>query len=248
MRATAWSRLLTTEDPESFLNSLAGGLGFGEPAPADARTRRALGVPDDLTSIRLAAGPGTTRLILAVGRSDLSGREQVGRLAGGLSRKAPTCCGSLSSWCRHDLSSYWRRGRQDRVRRGLPHCSWTGALCCRATRKRSLPWPHRSTGATSRFTRSGWSSSVARLSRGGSSSRCSDLSVEWPMKPPATRRHRCDAKSRCSTSHASSSSPFSRRGVGWIRIIGSSRERSTTAWREAVDTSVGCSNRSSSGR
>ena len=89
MRATAWSRLLSVDDPEQCLNSLAGELGFGEPAPADARTRQTLGVPDDLTSIRLAAGPGTTRLMLAIGRSDLAGRDQVGRLAGGLSRKAP---------------------------------------------------------------------------------------------------------------------------------------------------------------
>src|SRR5688572_9573828 len=89
MRPTAWTHLLCLDDPEQLLNSFARELGFGAPVAADARTRRTLGVPDDLASIRLAEGPGTTRLMLVSGRPDLSGRDQVGRLAGGLSRKAP---------------------------------------------------------------------------------------------------------------------------------------------------------------
>jgi methylase of polypeptide subunit release factors len=89
MRATAWPGLLDLADPNELLKSLSVGLGFGPAATAGADTRLALGVPEDLTSIQLAAGPGTTRLMLVVGRNEVPGREQVVRLAGGLSRKAP---------------------------------------------------------------------------------------------------------------------------------------------------------------
>ena len=89
MRAAAWPEILELADPNELLERLCGGLGFGEPATAGPDTRSALGVPEDLTSIRLAAGPGTTRLMLVIGRDEVPGREQVARLAAGLSRKAP---------------------------------------------------------------------------------------------------------------------------------------------------------------
>jgi hypothetical protein len=89
MRAAAWPALLGQEDPAQLLKDLAAQLGFGQPGMADAATRRALGIPEELTDIQLAPGPGTTRMILAVSRLDAAGREQAARLAERLSRKAP---------------------------------------------------------------------------------------------------------------------------------------------------------------
>ncbi len=89
MRAAAWSTLFAQADPIELLTALARQLGFGDTGVADAATRRALGIPEDLTSVLLAPGPGATRLLLVVGRSDRDGREQASRLADRLSRKAP---------------------------------------------------------------------------------------------------------------------------------------------------------------
>ena len=89
MRFAAWPTLLGQGDPAELLRALASEFGFGQPGVADAATRRALGIPEELTDVQLAAGPGTTRLVLVVSRGGASGREQAARLAERLSRKAP---------------------------------------------------------------------------------------------------------------------------------------------------------------
>jgi hypothetical protein len=89
MQVGAWQSLLTGEDPATLLQALSQALGFGESGLADAATRRALGIPEDLTSVRLAAGRGTTRLMLVTAGAGVPMRERTARLADRLARKAP---------------------------------------------------------------------------------------------------------------------------------------------------------------
>ena len=59
------------------------------PAPLDGPTRQALGVPAELTGVRVAAGPGALRALIAEGGGGVSMRESVGRLAARLGARSP---------------------------------------------------------------------------------------------------------------------------------------------------------------
>ena len=89
MQAAAWMGVLSRGDPTELLSTIASGLGFGEPAGADTATRRALGLPESLTAVRLAAGTGTTRLMVAAADECVSSRDQAVTIADRLARKAP---------------------------------------------------------------------------------------------------------------------------------------------------------------
>ncbi len=88
MQAAAWAGLLSANDTD-LVSALPRALGFGEASSADAGTRRALGIPEDIESVRIAAGPGTARLLLVVGAGETGGRDGASRLATTLSRKSP---------------------------------------------------------------------------------------------------------------------------------------------------------------
>lgn len=88
MSGDTWVHGLLDGDARAALERLARYLGFTGPAPADALTRAALGLPDDLDSVGLSAGPGTTRLLTAVVRAGTA-REATVRLAARLARRAP---------------------------------------------------------------------------------------------------------------------------------------------------------------
>lgn len=88
MRAP-WASILTQDNPLALLNALAGELGFGQVGTADKATRAALGIPDDLSTVRLAAGLGTTRILLIASDRDSEGREEAARVAARLSRTSP---------------------------------------------------------------------------------------------------------------------------------------------------------------
>lgn len=89
MPALPWTSVFADPDPESLLRALGERLGFGALAATDGITRSGLGVPDEVTAVWLAAGPGTTRLLLARVDGDQPLREAVARLASRLHRKAP---------------------------------------------------------------------------------------------------------------------------------------------------------------
>ena len=84
----AWTQILRDEDPAVRLRRLAGALGFHDASRLDAVTRQAIGVPEEFDRAVMARGPGTTRLLGVVSQTSAS-REDVARIAGRLSRKAP---------------------------------------------------------------------------------------------------------------------------------------------------------------
>ena len=89
MQAATWIGVLSRADPTELLSAITSGLGFGEPAGADLATRRALGLPESLTTVRLAAGSGTTRLMFVAAEESVSGRDHAVTIADRLARKAP---------------------------------------------------------------------------------------------------------------------------------------------------------------
>jgi hypothetical protein len=86
---TGWRLLLEGAEGIGGLAALARALGFQEPEPLDARTRQALGMPDDIGDVSIAGGPGAARALLVVGAGDRGAREHAVRLAGGLAGRAP---------------------------------------------------------------------------------------------------------------------------------------------------------------
>src|SRR5688572_2490060 len=89
MQAAAWIGVLSRCDPAELLSALVRSLSFGEPAVASVSTRSALGLPDHLHSVRLAAAQQTLRLMFVESDDGIPAREHVVRIAGGLSNKAP---------------------------------------------------------------------------------------------------------------------------------------------------------------
>ncbi|MEP7344552.1 MAG: N-6 DNA methylase, partial [Gemmatimonadaceae bacterium] len=64
-------------------------LGFRSPEVPDVRTRRALGLPDDVTDVRIARGSGTLRAIWIASSPEHPPRELLTRIARGMSARAP---------------------------------------------------------------------------------------------------------------------------------------------------------------
>ena len=89
MQAATWIGVLSRADPTELLSAITSCLGLGEPAGADLATRRALGLPESLTAVRLAAGSGTTRLMFVATEESVSGRDHAVTIADRLARKAP---------------------------------------------------------------------------------------------------------------------------------------------------------------
>ena len=81
MQAATWIGVLSRADPTELLSAITSCLGFGEPAGADLATRRALGLPESLTAVRLAAGSGTTRLMFVATEENVSGRDHAVTIA-----------------------------------------------------------------------------------------------------------------------------------------------------------------------
>jgi hypothetical protein len=84
-----WSELLAGALTEGGLGRLADTLGFGTPLPLEAATRRSIGLDVNGDGVRVAAGPGTARLLLLTSSSDLPIREQARLAATALTRRAP---------------------------------------------------------------------------------------------------------------------------------------------------------------
>lgn len=89
MRTNARAPELFPGDDGDVLERLPAFLGFGLPARLDEGTQRLIGVPGELASVRIAPGPGTTRLLLAVAGETRSARDATTRVAASLSRRAP---------------------------------------------------------------------------------------------------------------------------------------------------------------
>ena len=86
----AASHLLATADSLDALANLVATLGCEEaPAPLDAATRAALGIPDDVRDVRIARGPGTLRALLIEVSATATLREVLTRLAARLASRAP---------------------------------------------------------------------------------------------------------------------------------------------------------------
>lgn len=74
-------------------------LGFQPCELTDARTRRALGLPDDLVHVRIARGSGTLRAVWIASAPTDSPRELLTRIARGMSARAPhLLCLLIVSW------------------------------------------------------------------------------------------------------------------------------------------------------
>jgi hypothetical protein len=86
---TPWRSLLASADSIAGLAALARALGFGEPAPVDAATRQALGIPGELREVHVAEGAGATRALMAIAGESRGAREPAHRLATRLSARAP---------------------------------------------------------------------------------------------------------------------------------------------------------------
>ena len=89
MLPAAWLGVLSRCDPAELLSAFVRTLAFSEPAVASRSTCRALGLPENLQSVRLAAAQQTLRLIFVVTDDDTPAREHAVQVAGALSRKAP---------------------------------------------------------------------------------------------------------------------------------------------------------------
>jgi len=89
MQAAAWLSVFSRCDPAELLSAFVRTLPFGEPAVASRSTCRALGLPDHLQSVRLAAAQQALRLMFIVTDDSTPAREHAGQIAAGLSKKAP---------------------------------------------------------------------------------------------------------------------------------------------------------------
>ena len=118
--------MLAEPQPRALLEAVADQLGFGAPATPDTRTCRALGIPDDLNSVRLAAGTGTTRLMLVTLSPEQHLKDSTGRIADRLARNAPHFCWLmvvLSPADRRLAVATWRQeGRSNRVAALIADC------------------------------------------------------------------------------------------------------------------------------
>lgn len=85
----AWRALLAGAQSLAGLDPLVRALGFGDAAPLDAATRRALGIPAEFGAARVAAGSGATRALLLAPPPDLVSNDQIRRLAAHLSARSP---------------------------------------------------------------------------------------------------------------------------------------------------------------
>jgi hypothetical protein len=88
LRAAA--ALLATAIDVPSLSAIAAAVGCdGVPAPLDAESRRALGVPDECVSAQVARGPATLRALLVEVDGERPFREVLGVIARRLSTRAP---------------------------------------------------------------------------------------------------------------------------------------------------------------
>ncbi|MEO6877631.1 MAG: N-6 DNA methylase, partial [Gemmatimonadaceae bacterium] len=82
--------LLAAADCIDALGAVACCIGCdGIPSPLDARAQRALGLDDDISHARIAAGPGALRALLLTVSGNGPMRELLPRLAGRISARAP---------------------------------------------------------------------------------------------------------------------------------------------------------------
>jgi hypothetical protein len=85
----SWKTLLSNASSAGALGTLARALGFREPAPLGAEVRRAIGVPEAFADVWIAEGTGAIRALLLTEPNGHALREQVIRLARGLTARAP---------------------------------------------------------------------------------------------------------------------------------------------------------------